>query len=62
MKTPLIDFAPKAISTLIACQNILAEYIVPDSGITPEDCINKLLHLLDNRELIKQMKELELIK
>jgi len=62
MKTSLIDFAPKAIATLITCQNILAEYIVPDSGITPEDCINKLLHFLDNQELVKQMKELELIK
>jgi len=38
-------------------QKILAEYIVPDSGISDHDVINSLLGVLDNRDLVKYMKD-----
>jgi hypothetical protein len=50
--TPMIDFAPKAIATIIECQNILAEYVVPDSGISDLECINKLLAVLDHKDIV----------
>jgi len=37
---------------LTKAQDILAEYIVPDSGISDRDCINALLGVLDHRDLI----------
>lgn len=55
IQTPLIDFAPKAVSTIIECQNILAEYIIPDSGISDRDCIIRLLGVLDSQDLVKQI-------
>lgn len=57
-ETPLIDFAPKAVATIIKCQNILAEYIVPDSGITDHECINRLLEVLDNQDLVRQLNKI----
>jgi len=61
-QTPLIDFAPKAVATVILCQEILAKYIVPDSGISDSECINQLIGVLDNKELVAEMKKLKLIK
>jgi len=58
-ETPLIDFAPKAAAVIIKCQQILAEYVVPDSGITDSECINRLLEILDDQELVKGMKFLD---
>lgn len=57
-ETPLIDFAPKAVATISLCQNILADYINPESKITDSECINMLLEVLDNQELVKQMRSL----
>lgn len=37
-------------------QNILAEFIIPDSNMNEEKCINELLDILDNRELVIVMK------
>lgn len=40
-------------------QKILAEYIVPDSGISDRDVISSLLGVLDDRELVKHTQRLE---
>lgn len=37
---------------LTKAQAILANYIVPDSGVSDRDCINDLLGVLDHRDLI----------
>lgn len=37
-------------SLIVKAQEILATYIVPDSGISDHDCINSLLGLLDGPE------------
>lgn len=37
-------------------QAILAEYIVPDSGISDHECINRLLGLLDGPEAREALK------
>ncbi len=55
-ETPLIDLSPKLFGVVTKCQNILAEYIVPDSGITDHECINKLLEILDNEKLVIEMR------
>lgn len=52
----LADFAPKAFKTIEKCQDILAEYVVPDSGISDHECINRLLGVLDNQELVREMR------
>ena len=57
-ETPMIDFTPKAITIIIKCQKILAEYIVPDSGITDHECINRLLEVLDNQDLVRQLNKI----
>jgi len=57
-ETPLIDFAPKALVTIIRCQNILADYITPETEMTAEQCINKLLGVLDDQELVRKMREI----
>lgn len=36
-------------------QDILAEYIVPDSGITDVECVNRLLGVLDDQRLVAAM-------
>lgn len=58
VKTPILDFAPKAISTIIKCQNILAEYVVPDSGINDHECINRLLAVLDDQAVVKGINDI----
>lgn len=58
MKTPLIDFAPKAVMTIIKCQQILAKYIEPTLQISPEECISELLGVLDDKNLVKEIKDL----
>lgn len=58
IKTPILDFAPEAISTIIKCQNILAEYVVPDSGISDHECINRLLSVLDDQNLVIKINSL----
>jgi len=37
-------------------QNLLAEYIVPNSGITDQQVISSLLGVLDDQNLVKQMR------
>ena len=59
----MIDFAPKAIATIKECQDILSEYIVPNSGISDHECINRLLGVLDDKRVVIPMREiLETIK
>lgn len=56
-QTPLIDLSPKLFVVIQRCQDILADYVLPDSGITENECINKLMEVLDNRELIVEMRK-----
>lgn len=45
--------APKAAGDIVVdVWAILAKYLPPDSGITPEDCISELLELIDRPEVI----------
>lgn len=41
------------------CQNWLALWIVPDSEMTDKQCLSKLLSLLDNRNLVTTIREVE---
>ena len=41
---------------VLEAQRILAEYIVPDSGISYHECINRLLGVLDNKNLVRALK------
>ena len=50
--------APKAIATILECQKILGEYILPDSKTSPKECIDRLFLLLDDKELVKMLKEI----
>jgi len=45
--------------TVKKCQNILAEWIVPDSGISDKDCLTELLGVLDDQSLVKYMRTIE---
>lgn len=42
-------------SAVEASQSILAEYIVPDSGITDRECVNRLLGILDHQDLVRAL-------
>lgn len=55
LKTPVIDCGPAAISAIISCQKILANYILPNSGTTEKECINQLMEILDDRELVESI-------
>lgn len=57
-ETPLIDLAPKLFLTIKEAQAVLQEYIIPN-GISDGECINKLLHVLDNVELCRAMNDIE---
>lgn len=37
-------------------QDILADYIVPDSGVSDFDCVNQLLGVLDRQDLVRTMR------
>lgn len=39
-----------------AAQDVLAEYIVPDSGIPEMECVNRLLSILDDQRLVRIMR------
>ncbi len=41
------------------CQNLLAEWIVPDSKTNDADCLNKLLGILDDKSLVIYIKTIE---
>jgi len=41
-----------ALEAVIAAQDILAEYIVPDSGISDAECVNRLFGVLDDQRLV----------
>ncbi len=49
------DWAVKAIED---AQAVLAEYIIPDSGISDFDCVNRLLGILDNQDLVRKQRAL----
>jgi hypothetical protein len=53
----LLKHAQDMHEALKKSQNILAEWIVPDSKITDEQCLNKLLEILDDESLILTMDE-----
>lgn len=38
-------------------QNVLAKWIIPDSGMSDHEALNELLGILDDSALVKQMKE-----
>ncbi len=39
------------------CQVILADYILPDNKTQPTVVLNRLISILDDKELIKEMQE-----
>lgn len=45
-----------AFTALRKAQDVLAEYIVPDSGISDFECVNRLLGILDDKELVRRMR------
>lgn len=45
--------------TVKQCQNILAKWIVPDSGISDKDCLTDLLGVLDDQSLVRYMRTIE---
>lgn len=49
-RIPLIEAGDQVESLVTRAQAILAAYLPPDSGITPDDVINSLFELLDGRE------------
>lgn len=49
--------APELYTAIIASQEILAKYVYPDSGITPDECINQLLDVLDDKKLVSATKK-----
>ena len=57
-ETPIIDVVPKALTAIILSQRVLAKYIIPDSGISEHECINQLLEILDDKELVKQLNRI----
>lgn len=60
METVSIDvIAVRMHYTVKQCQNILAKWIVPDSGISDKDCLTDLLGILDNQDLVRFMKKIE---
>lgn len=44
--------------TVKKCQDILAKWIVPDSGISDKDCLTELLGVLDDQSLVRFMKSI----
>lgn len=48
--------AGELLIALSKCQDLLASYIIPDSGISDRDVINDLLGVLDDRRLVVLMK------
>lgn len=56
-ETPLMDLTPKLFATVTSCQNVLAEWILPDSKTSDVQALRKLLDILDNKELVSKMKE-----
>jgi len=55
-KTNLEELAPQLFSVIEKAQNYLAEWIVPDSKITDSEVLNSLLGVLDDQELVKNMR------
>lgn len=58
----LNELAPLLFTKITECQNIVAEWILPDSKMTDSECLNLLLGHLDNGELVKRMREVEIKK
>lgn len=54
--TPVDPVAVKMAEYLAEAQDILAEYIVPDSGITDTECVNRLLGVLDRKDVVIAMR------
>ena len=57
MKNKLNDLSQELFTTVTDAQNVLAEYIVPDSNISDTGVISRLLGILDNSELVRKMRE-----
>lgn len=43
----------RLLSIITQAQDVLAEYIIPDSGISDFDCVNRLLSILDNQDTVR---------
>lgn len=54
----LIAAAPTMYSEIRKAQAVLAAYILPDSRVTTEECMNQLLGILDDRDFCKLLKEI----
>jgi hypothetical protein len=57
METPLITFAPTAVTTIITCQQILFEFASDRSAAGDAVCVDLLLKTLHDDGLIFKMKE-----
>ncbi len=49
----------KCFDVVKKCQEILAEWIVPDSTISDHGVLSRLLGILDDSQLVREMKESE---
>lgn len=58
-ETPLIDLAPKLFTTVKTAQDVLAKWIVPESGISDADALNELLGILDDSKLVRSMRDVD---
>ena len=54
----LILLAPTLHEVVTRCQAILSNYLEPE-GMSKEDTIKELLDVLDDKELVSKLKELE---
>lgn len=50
------DVASATYRAVEQAQDVLAEYIVPDSGISDTECVNRLLGILDHQDLVRAMR------
>lgn len=51
------SYAETFACALESSQGVLLDYITPDSGISSEQCINNLLSILDDQELVRCLRE-----
>lgn len=50
---------PGLVKIITDAQDVLAEYIVPDSGISDFDCVNRLLGVLDDQSNVRFVRNVQ---
>lgn len=62
MEKKLNNLAPELFKTIEAAQKLMAEWFVPGSKIKDKEVLSKLLGILDQEDLVKKMREIDLTK